>query len=109
MGIYPDRGIGYLIKTSKLEGKNVSDLEIFKILHNCRYIMDYLVVISTKETDDRLIKLSCYNDKWLSDCIRTKIVKIECPKDLVLTNEEKERIKNIKGDWYDITTISMTY
>jgi hypothetical protein len=116
MGIYPDRGISYLIKTSELEGKNIKDIDIFKILKSCKYLNGkYLVVIDTKETDDRLVKLPIYDpNTWLSNCYKNSI-KVINPIGLELSNEEKEKIKNIEeflgvsGDWYDVTILSMTY
>lgn len=114
MGIYIDRGIGYLIRMKNTI--NISHNDIYKILGKCGYLQgEYLEVIGVKELDDRLVGLSIYDSHWLDNCHTNKIIEIDYPKGLVLTDEEKKKINDIekylslKGGWYDITSISMTY
>ena len=107
MGIYIDRGLAYLIPCRKLDG--------YKSL--CVGGTSYVVVIGTGEVDDRLVALSLYDPKtWLSQNVGEVAVKLDTqPPDLVLTQEEQERIvcaeamAKAQGAWYDVTQLSFTY
>ena len=107
MGIFFDHGIVYMIKSDKLSSN------LTKKINGD----DYIVIISTKDTDKMLVETNFYKENlttWL-DPRPSFVKKISLPEDFIISEEWKakinmfENIYNTKGDWYEVFLISTTY
>lgn len=105
MGLYPDRGLAYLVKGNTGNGK------ILKIGEQT-----FTVIIDIAEVDDRLVHLSLYKQQaasWFNECyLGERAIQLPSkPDDLMLTDDEVARINAAgqAGAWYDVTRIYTTY